>query len=258
MRVPVALAIVCLVACSSAAEASAWTKRKGEGLAIFALGYHWLDPYARFDPVSTAKFEASIYLEYGLADWVTLVGRGGYQEILERDEDGETSVRYGIGGLEAGARFRLIEKGRWTSAVQLTVGIPGSGENWINEEFGARGGDLDTRLQIGRSIGDGAFVSVASGIRSRGEGATDEFRLDLTAGTDFLRGTRVMFQSYSVWAQSGSAIQPVYAGHRMQTSLLYSFGVDENHTIQVSALRSVSPRRMSDELAVLVAFWRRF
>ncbi len=258
MRVLLAFAIPCLVVCSSAAEASAWTKRKGEGLAIFALGYHWLDPYARLDPVSTAKFEASIYLEYGLADWVTLVGRGGYQEILERDADDETSIRYGIGGLQAGARFRLIERGRWASAVQLTVGIPGSGENWINEEFGARGGDVDTRLQIGRSIGDGAFVSVASGIRSRGEGATDEFRLDLTAGTEFFLGTRVMFQSYSVWAQSGSAIQPAYTGHRMQTSWLFPLDGEDRNILQVSALRSVSQRRMSDELAVLVSFWRRF
>ncbi len=255
----ICLASVCVLVFPASADAGAWTKRKYEGLLIAGLGAHWLDPHARPASLGTIKLEASLYAEFGLTDRITLVGRGGYQQVFDRRQPLKKALpppRAGFGGLALGARVGLVGRGRWASSLQVMAGIPGSGENWINEAFGARGGDLDLRLQLGRSIGGHGFVAVSTGARFRGEGVANEARLDISAGCDFVFNTRVMVQSYSVWALGGNPAQPAYSGHRLQVSLLLPVG--QANSVQLSVLRTMNQQRMSDEFAVMASVWRSF
>ncbi len=250
---------MCSLVLTAGAEAGAWTKRKYEGLFIGGVGLHWLDPHDLPANHGHRKLEYSAYLEFGLTDRITLVGRGGYQELSDRLRPAKSKPlppRTGFGGLEAGVRVGLMNRGRWASSAQVMAGIPGSGENWINEEFGARGGDVDLRLQLGRAVGEGAFIEASTGVRLRGEEAADELRLDLTAGADFLFGTDVMIQTYSVWSLGNPIEADRYTGHRVQTSLLVPVG--EANTLQFSALTSFSQQRMSEEFAVTFSLWRSF
>jgi len=252
-------ALVLALGLTAGAEAGAWTKRKHEGLFIAGLGVHWLDPYDQPANHGQRKAEASIYVEYGVTDRITLVGRGAYQQLHDRlrpIKKKPAPPRSGFGGLELGARLHLIARGSWTSSVQVLAGIPGSGENWINEDFGARGGDVDIRAQLGRSLGGGAFVEAAAGVRLRGVDAADEIRLDLTAGRRFLFGTRWMMQSYSVWTTGADRSQPGYTGHRVQASILIPVG--RANTAQISVLTTINQRRMSEETAFIASVWRSF
>lgn len=258
------LRFVCLIAVAmlagfpGTADAGAWTKRKHEGLFISGLGFHWLNAQSQPGATDSTKLEASLYLEYGLTDRVTLVARGGYQEIHQAEVGSTEPARKltGFGGLEVGARIGVLDRERWAGALQILAGIPGSGENWINEAFGARGGDLDIKAQLGRSLGDSAFVEVGSGIRLRGEEAANELRFNATAGCDFVWNTSVMVQTYSVWALDGNRTQPAYSGHRVQASLLVP--IWQQNTLQISTLRTVARQDMSEETAVLVSIWRDF
>jgi hypothetical protein len=165
-------------------------------------------------------------------------------------------VQTGIGGLELGARLRLIESGRWTSSLQVVAGIPGSGENWINEGFGVGGGDVDARLQIGRSVGAQGFFEIGFGLRARRGDTADELRLDMTAGCDFVLGTELMVQTYSVWALDASPGRPAFSGHRLQASWLLP--ITDHQSFQLSALTTLAENQMSRETAVMAALWSRF
>ncbi len=267
-RVAVAALAVTLGATASPAYAGAWTKRQYEGLFITGLGLHWLEATVDTGPPNRFKREAFLYFEFGLTDRITMLGRGAYQEMrdltglqassddLSREPVRSAGVRTGFGGLELGARLGLFDIGRWTSSLQVTAGIPGSGENWINEGFGVGGGDVDTRLQVGRSVSDRAFVEFGLGLRARGGEAANELRLDATAGCGFVRGADLMLQSYSVWALAAAPGQPAYSGHRLQASLLAPLG--DRHALQLSALTTLAQDEMSRETAVMASIWTRF
>jgi hypothetical protein len=167
---PFVLGVAFWCACAPDAQAGAWTKRQHDGLFIGGLAMHWLDPFDQPARFGTLKIETFAYVEYGLTDRITLVGRGAVQQLFDRVQPAKKKrppPRTGIGGLEAGVRIGLFERGRWASSLQVMAGIPGSGENWNNEAFGARGGDVDLRVQIGRSIGQSGFIEVATGMRLR-------------------------------------------------------------------------------------------
>ena len=256
-----ALALAGLV--SAPAQAGAWTKRKHEGLFISGLGMHWLEPAVQDTAPDRLKREAFVYFEFGMIDRITLQGRGAYQEMhdlsaspADMREPGNRQTQSGFGGLELGIRYRLADQGRWTSSLQMTAGIPGSGENWNNEGFGVGGGDLDTRLQLGRSVGDDSFVEMGVGFRARRGGASDEVRIDLSAGRNFIWGSELMVQSYSVWALSDQPARPAYFGHRLQTSLLVPLRGESR--LQISALTTVAQKNMSRETAVMLSIWNNF
>ena len=291
------------------AHAGAWTREKGDGLAIFALSLHELLPADDLAGLDRLKGETSLYLEYGLTDRITLVGRAAwqtmtvteklrgieeYQALVEPepdplrddpdedwDDDGipnrddpapplppvyETRTRgldltppaaSGLGGIEAGARLRVFQSGRWVGSVQAGVTVPGGGENRNNDRFGEGGGAFDLRALAGRSFGRSSFVSVSTGWRAHGSDRPDEARLDITAGTHVARGVRIMAQTYSVWSIGQAARSNYsYAGHRAQVSVLWP--IDDERRAQVSVLSTFARDNMSQETAVIAAVWRRF
>mgnify|MGYP006274007107 FL=1 len=163
----------------------------------------------------------------------------------------------GVGGLEIGARYRLIARERFVLSAQAMAGLPGDGENWNNRRFGEGGGSAELRVLAGRSFGRSTFVNLSTGVRVIPGGRPDEMRLDLTAGTHIARGVRVMAQTYSVWSLGdGPSGLESYSGHRAQLSVLWP--LDSVRRAQISALATVSRENMSRETALIASVWRRF
>jgi hypothetical protein len=163
----------------------------------------------------------------------------------------------GVGGLEAGVRYRLVQRDRSVVSAQLMLGLPGSGENWNNLRFGDGGVSADLRLLAGRSFGRSTFVNLSGGVRVLPGDRPDEMRLDLTAGTHIARGIRVMAQTYSVWSLGGGVSDlHGYSGHRAQLSVLWP--VDSRRRLQISALTTLGRDNMSRETALIASVWRRF
>lgn len=163
----------------------------------------------------------------------------------------------GVGGLEAGVRYKLRHDGRWALAVQGLAGLQGTGENWNNDEFGDGAGSLDLRLQAGRSFGRSTFLSVSGGARVLQGDRPDEVRVDITAGTHVMRGVRVMAQTYSVWSiGTGRYQRHEYSGHRLQLSVLWP--IDDVRRAQIAALTTFERDNMSRETAIMASLWRTF
>lgn len=304
-----ALALAGLLAISGGpAHAGAWTREKGEGLAIFGLSIHQLLPSENYDGFNRVKNEASLYAEYGLSDRITLVGRLAWQSMQitdlqseeigytvqlkppydplrddpEQDYDGDgvnnrddpppalppiyeqrTKTSYftappetGVGGIEAGARYRLLQRGPSVVSAQIIATVPGNGENQNNLRFGQGGATFEGRLLAGRSFGRSTFVNVSAGFRTAPGGRPDEVRLDVTAGTHIARGVRVMAQTYSVWSVGGAADYLEYSGHRGQLSVLWP--IDSFRRVQISALATLGRDNMSRETALMASVWRTF
>ena len=210
-----AIAAACAAAIvPAAAPAHAqWTRPEEDSLTIATVSFHWLDSASgRPDLI---KEEFAVYTEQAIDDGVTLIARSAAQSVREDVptrrlrivEDGEETEilieperEFGVGGIELGARVRLREAGPWMISAQGVFGIPGSGENRINERFGEGGGDTDLRLQLGRALESGAFLAASGGWRNRRGEDRDEIRLDLTAGRPLERGVHIFVQSYSVWS----------------------------------------------------------
>lgn len=163
----------------------------------------------------------------------------------------------GIGGVEAGARFRLVRTDRSVISVQGMIGVPGSGENGNHFRFGEGEFSGDFRLLAGRSFGRSTFVNVSGGMRVLSGSRPDEIRLDLTAGTHIVNGLRVMAQTYSVWSTSSEyGPSGEYSGHRAQLSVLWP--IDSERRAQLSFLTTVGRANMSHETALIASVWRSF
>lgn len=297
------------LALAGPAFAGAWTREKGDGLAILGLSIHQLLPAEGYEAFDRLKGELSAYGEYGWNDRLTLVGRAAWQSMQittpqtetirfsvpvkpapdpsrddpDADYDGDgISNRHdpapdpppvferrsktrtflpppetGVGGVEAGVRYRLFQRERTVVSAQAMIGLPGNGENWNNLRFGEGGVNADLRLQAGRSFGRSTFVNASAGMRLVAGSRPDEMRLDLTAGTHIARGVRVMAQTYSVWSV-GDGVSGLdgYSGHRAQVSVLWP--IDTHRRAQISALATFSRDNMSRETALIASVWRTF
>lgn len=245
---------------AEAAHAGAWAQARGKGLLITSFGAHRLD--APMGEGWLRKRESAAYLEYGLTDRLTAVGRIGWQD-LEDIYDGSGEAGPGVvavnalGGTEAGLRHQIIDRGRWAVSVQGLATFRLSGENSNNVGYGEGGGDLDGRILAGRSIGAHGFAEVQIGYRNRDSLSSHEARLDMAAGTRLSGRIRLMIQTYSVWSVGNNrdGIQR-YHGHRAQAAALYDLTAQS--AVSLAVLGTVDARNLADEQALLVSVWRRF
>ena len=255
--IPVRAALVaaCLTATDAPAEAGAWTRDGGETLLISATALHRLD--LALD-TTLIKHELSWYVEHGVTDDVTLVGRVAFQNIdgatVARDEVRQIALR-DFSSSELAARVSLMRQGRWALSGQALVTFRGPGENWNNSEFGEGGGDVEARLLLGRSVGETGFIDAGLAHRWRDERVGDEIRFDVAAGAELLWETELIVQSYAIWS-GGPPHEEGHYNHRVQLSIVRPLG--RRSSVQVGALGTLSAHRMAEERAISVSIWRRF
>ncbi|HEY0291044.1 MAG TPA: hypothetical protein VGC51_01725 [Hansschlegelia sp.] len=129
------------------------------------------------------KYDLQTFLEFGLADGVTLLASTGLQRIEARD--GGTFKRSGLGRSEIGLRARLIESGDWIWSVQGSVVIAAAKWREGIAAIGETDDQFDVRGLVARTFeafGKPAFLDLQLGYRARGQDPADEIRVDATFG----------------------------------------------------------------------------
>jgi len=249
---------------TASASAGAWTRPAGEGLILSSLSHHEFDLGA--DGFGYAKLESAVYLEYGLTDRFTLVGRLSqetrfHQSRVALNKRGSVirlsvnKVSAALGDSELGMRTRLLSSEGWTLSAQTSlVRFSVEPNPLLNAE--ARWG-LDNRLMIGRSLGERTFAEAQLAHRADWTGGREEMRLDLTLGLRPAERWMVMAQTYSAWGEARWSAYPYrYDSHRVHLSVIAP--VREGLSLQLGVINSVSTDRMAPERAYMVSLWREF
>lgn len=191
-----------VVAAPTPALAGAWPMPRGETQAIAKL--EWLRAEQGYDldgdlrdlPAPREDRTASLFVEHGLTDRLTLQVKGEWQSGRDAFVDYQ-----GAGPTEIGLRW--LAWGDERTAVSLYAGyaLAGEGRNAGYAPPGAGEGDWELRLLAGRSariprLGDReGFVEIQAARRFR-QGLPDEARADLTVGLDLAPGWTVLAQGY--------------------------------------------------------------
>ena len=246
------------LAAASSASAGAWNLPKGQGQAIakyeemradkgFVDGGGTADLFA--ERVDRA---ASLLVEYGLTDRLTLQFKGEWQQGEDAYVDYE-----GRGPVEIGARWQAYRDDDDVVAVYAGYAQAGAGRNAGYDLPGTGDSDWEVRLLAGRSFdGSGAkwklqhsFVEAQVARRWR-EGLPDEVRVDLTAGMHVSENWMLMAQGFG-GAVDGDGARWL----SVEVSAVRDFGV---WSLQGGWRQAVAGRDTPVAGGPIIGVWRRF
>lgn len=130
----------------------------------------------------------SNYFEYGLTNDLTLINSLAYK-WLENDDNSANSKGYGLGDVDLGLRYKLLDCTAGIVSTQLLVKIPGSYDKNDPLPLGNDQFDTELRLLYGRSLYPviPGYANVEIGYRWRAEDPSDELRYLIEFGVDITR-----------------------------------------------------------------------
>lgn len=231
------------------AAADAWTRPKGEGLAI--LKYEDMRADRGFDrsgdladlPAGRRDRTASIYAEYGLTDRLTVRLKGEWQSGEDAFVDYD-----GRGPVEIGLNWQVWRDDRTAVALYGGVADGGEGRNAGYAAPGVGERDWEVRAAGGRAFG-ATFVELQAARRFR-DGLPDETRLDATIGAHLGTDWMVLGQAFGGETESGEA-----RWLSLEASVVRNFGV---WSVQAGWRNAVAGRETADSSGIVIALWRRF
>jgi hypothetical protein len=245
------------LAVASEAAAGAWNLPKGQGQAIVKYEDMRADqqfgPGGRTDlPAERVDRAASLFVEYGVSDRLTLQFKGDWQSGRDDYADYE-----GRGPLEIGARWQAYRDDANVVAVYAGYAQGGAGRNAGYAQPGAGDSDWEARVLAGRAIdGSGAkwmpqrsFVEAQVARRWR-QGLPDEVRLDVTAGAHVSENWMVMAQGFG-GAVDGDGARWL----SVELSVVRDFGP---WSLQAGWRQAVAGRETPVAGGPVVGVWRRF
>ncbi|MBO0904466.1 hypothetical protein [Jiella sonneratiae] len=254
---PACLALAILVAVPQAARAGAWTLPAGRG-EVIATGI-WSRADAAFAagagslPSDFGKGAASLFVQHGWTDRLTV-----FSKIeVARESDGVSGYeRSGVSELLGGARLRLFKHGGFVAAAELAGGFaPGDGPL-----LAAARTTLEPRVAAGYGFelaGLPGFVDAEAAYRLRtGGDASDELRLDVTAGLRAWRRWLFLARSNSTLAVSGTGAAAPYAYHKLQGSVV--FDVADRWSIEAGLFTTIAGSNAPKERGLVTALWYRY
>lgn len=275
------IAIGVLAFLSSPARGGAFLFPEGHGQVIvtttFADARKAYDASGRL--ISTPpyrKFEVRSYVEYGVADWLTVVGeangmdfrgassRQDYLNLLISQAKARAPLSLvapkgphysGLGLGAVGARVRLLEAAGFVISLEASVRAASpSARVYLDMKDQIQ---VDARLQAGRPVevfGFPGFLDAQIGYRSRGQ-AGDQIRADFTYGVRPF--DRWMFLAQSFSAITPGAPAPLFvASQKFQLSAVYD--VTKRFSLQFGAIRALGGANSPAERGLVSALWYRF
>lgn len=257
MRAGLAVGLAALLTGGPAA-ADAWTRARGEGLAI--LKFEDMRADRGFDPdgdladlpARRRDTTASMFAEYGLTDRLTFRFKGEWQSGEDAFVDYD-----GRGPLEIGVNWQVWRDDRTAVALYGGVADGGEGRNAGYAPPGVGARDWEVRASVGRSFAGfrqsglptGTFVEVQAARRFR-EGLPDETRIDATVGAHFGEDWMVLGQAFGGRTETGDA-----RWLSLEASVVRRFG---DWSLQAGWRRAVAGRETPESQGPVVAIWRRF
>ena len=190
----IALTIMLMAAWGIECHAGAWTARKYSFYNKLAFNYYFSDQTFdssrdRVDTASNGEFDdfnISNYFEFGLTDDLTVINSFAYK-WLENDTDQVTSKAHGIGDIDLGARYKLLDNAAGIVSAQYLMKIPGGYSKNDPLPLGNAQYDHEFRLLYGRSLYPfiPGYGNVELGYRWRTGDPSDEYRYLIEFGMDF-------------------------------------------------------------------------
>jgi hypothetical protein len=195
------------------------------------------------------KFETSAYFEYGLRDWLTVVGSGNGMRFHGSAEGAASYSGLGLGAV--GLRARLMQIDDYLVSGEVSVRAATRAARFfldMREQL-----QPDARLLFGRALevfGKPAFLDLQLGYRPHGQYG-DELRADATFGVRPLPWLLVMAQSFSAVSLSGGmASQKLELSGVIDASPQVSF--------QLGLIGAVAGLETPSERGLVAAMWVRF
>ena len=261
--------VFAMAACFAAtpALAGAFMQAPEQGQVIAQLSFaeagRSYDAYGR--PVAIPawrKLELSTYGEYGLADWLTVIGQPSWfnfhaspPKYVLPPQTARNIER--LGATMAGARVRVYEWGDNILSVQAVARYSAGGPDALNFVEMGRRLQADLRLLFGRRIelmGMPGYVDVQAAFRTDGPFG-NQARVDMTIALKPFARTTLMLQSFT-------AVTPGPLGARFamsqkaQASML--FDVTDTLAVQLGALVALRGVNCGAERGLVSGAWWRF
>ena len=174
--------------------AGAWTLERGAMYNKLAANYFYADEEFddsgdRQDFEYNGDFEdmnLNYYMEYGLMDRLTLI-TSLYYKYLRKEDDTVEMKTYGIGDMDLGIKYKLIEGSNGVLSAQGLIKVPEAYDENDSVPLGNGQYDTELRLLYGRSLWPyiPGYCNLEIGYRWRAEEPADEFRYLVEFGMDF-------------------------------------------------------------------------
>lgn len=172
------------IALPTQAFAGAWTAKKGENYLKGAVNY--FETSSRFGPEGTFEnfqnTNFNVYWEHGVRDDLTFFATGSLTDIENRADGVETSET-GVGDIDVGLRYRLID-GPVIVSVQGLFKAPYLYDEDSELPLGNGQEDFEGKVLFGKSFGDLGYGGLELGYRFRTDDPVDEFRFLVEYGFD--------------------------------------------------------------------------
>jgi hypothetical protein len=244
-----------------AAWSGAWLMPPGDGQVIayaaFSDSTRAFDAHGHLIPVAAyKKFELGTYIEYGLADWLTLVASPSYDRIQNPPPG---SSYNGPGESEIAARVGLYRSD--TDVVSLQMGLRTPGASFADSlgPFEVRRSmSIDVRGMAGHTYeiaGMPGFIELEGAYRFYAAHQPGEWRMDATVGLRPLPLLLVMMQSFtSISLGSGQFGHVLWS--KLQPSLVYDIAAQ--WSVQIGGFLTIAGVNAGRELGPIVGLWYRF
>ena len=176
--------------------AGAWTREKGGVYAQITANKYTADENFdndgnKEDFADNGEFSdenMNLYLEYGLADELTMVASWSYK-WLEYEDDLVRNETDGFSDLELGMKYRLFEKNGGVGSIQALVKVPEAYDEDDAVPLGNAQYDYEFRFLYGQSLYPHfpGYLNLEAGYRFRAEEPADELKYLLEFGADFTK-----------------------------------------------------------------------
>ena len=185
LRTASATSLIALIAAIPlSASAGAWTAPQGDSYLKGAINF--FDTNSRFGPEdgfeNFQNTNFNVYWEYGVQDNLTFFATGSLSD-LENTSDGVTTSNTGVGDIDVGLRYRLID-GPVIVSVQGLFKAPYLYSEDNELPLGNGQEDFEGKLLFGKSFGELGYGGLEVGYRVRTEDPVDEFRVLVEYGFD--------------------------------------------------------------------------
>jgi protein XagA len=190
------LSLILFLVMAASCLAGGWTQPEGKLYSRFALNYYTADENYNADGDRRdfsdngdfSDLNASLYLEYGLSQNLTLISNMTYK-YLHYEDNAVDSKTYGMGDMELAARYCLWRNATSSFSAQGLVKIPEAYEENKRVPLGNGQYDAEIRLLFGQSLHPfiPGYFNIEAGYRFRCEEPADEFRYLVELGMDFTK-----------------------------------------------------------------------
>ncbi len=156
--------------------AGAWTAEQGDNYLKGAVNY--FDTSSRFGPEGSfenfSNTNFNVYWEHGVKDNLTFFATGSLTD-LENRADGQETSGSGVGDIDLGLKYRLVN-GPVIVSVQGLFKAPYLYDENSELPLGNGQEDFEGKVLFGKSFGDLGYGGLEVGYRVRTEAPVDEFR----------------------------------------------------------------------------------